>query len=208
METSNTLPEENKDTLKDEHWEEGSDEEEEEQKTKVVAQPKRPLLKDKNGEIIINKLDTYIEPTKAVKEARGDTRMANRYNFGELSFDEDEEEEEEETSQHEESAEETKKKKNKSVKKTQAEDLDDLLKEFGVEAKTEAPKVKEPKPKKVKTEETVEKEPKPEGEAEVKKKKKKAAAKPKAASSHVNDLKREILERKEALKKKEKKKGI
>ncbi len=36
---------------------------------------------------IINKLDTYIEANKAVKEARGDNRTANKYDFGDLSFD-------------------------------------------------------------------------------------------------------------------------
>lgn len=213
METSNqpNLPEENKDTLKDEHWEEGSDEEEEE-KTKVPSQPKKVVQKDKHGEIIISKLDAYVEPTKTVKETRGDTKMTNKYNFGDLSFDEDEDEEEEEeekTGAVAEETEEKKKKKSKPVKKTQKGDLDDLLKEFGIEAKDEEVKTKEAKPKKVKTEQPAEsKEPKPEGEAESKKKKKKPATKTKTASSHVNELKREILERKEALKKREKKKGI
>lgn len=71
METQNIPKEE----LRDEHWEEvGSDaeQEEKEQVDKVVEKKveKKQLLKDKHGEIIINKLDAYVEPTKAVKEAR------------------------------------------------------------------------------------------------------------------------------------------
>jgi hypothetical protein len=34
--------------------------------------PKVPILKDKTGEILITKLEAYIEPVKAIKEARGD----------------------------------------------------------------------------------------------------------------------------------------
>ena len=37
----------------------------------IKKEPKKPILKDKTGEILITKLDTYIEPVKAIKEARG-----------------------------------------------------------------------------------------------------------------------------------------
>lgn len=43
----------------------------------MPKEPKKQLLKDKYGEIIINKLDTYVEPVKQVKEARGDTSIKN-----------------------------------------------------------------------------------------------------------------------------------
>jgi hypothetical protein len=92
------------------------------------------LVRDKHGEIVINKLDEYIEPTKGVREARGDVRLQNNYNFGDLSVDksEDEEDEEEEESEEEvETQEQQKKKKQKVEKKGNADDLDDLLKEFG-----------------------------------------------------------------------------
>jgi len=59
-------------------------------------QPMKQILKDKFGEIIITKLDTYVEPHKAVKEARGDVRLQNNYNFGDLSYEENEDEEEDE----------------------------------------------------------------------------------------------------------------
>ncbi len=45
---------------------------------------------------MITKLDEYIEPPKEIKEAKGDIRDANRYNFGALiNTDENDEEEEE-----------------------------------------------------------------------------------------------------------------
>ncbi len=39
----------------------------------IPKEPKKLILKDKYGEIIINKLETYVEPVKQIKEARGDT---------------------------------------------------------------------------------------------------------------------------------------
>ena len=36
---------------------------------------KKTYLKNQYGDIVINKLDTYIEPTKQIKEARGDTSI-------------------------------------------------------------------------------------------------------------------------------------
>jgi hypothetical protein len=206
--------------LKDENWHEyGSDAEQEdkEKKSDVPKEPKKVLLKDKFGEIIINKLETYVEPTKGVKEARGDNRMANRYDFGDLSFDSDDEEEEADEDHEEvEYEEETKKKHKAQNKKITNEDLDDIFKDLGIEVKTETVK-KENKPKKVKKEvpattttgENTNEEAKTEETKEAKKKKKKPAAADKTKkTSHVNELKRELIERKEALKKKEKKKGI
>ena len=34
---------------------------------------KKVYLKTKNGDIVIDKLDTYVEPTRQVRETRGDT---------------------------------------------------------------------------------------------------------------------------------------
>ena len=123
-----------------ENWDVYSDNEHNEEKKteskKEVKEPKKPILKDKYGEIIINKLDDYVEPVKQVKEARGDLRLRNNYNFGDLSIDEDESSEYEEKnddviSEEEPSDEEKPKKKKIVEKKKNQEDLDDLLKEFG-----------------------------------------------------------------------------
>merc|ERR1712032_879708 len=62
--------------------------------TEIKKEPKKPILKDKTGEILITKLEAYVEPVRAVKETRGDTRDTNKYNFGDLSVDESDEEEE------------------------------------------------------------------------------------------------------------------
>ena len=216
----------------EDNWEEyGSDNDNDEneishnkEETKIVEKvEKKTLIKDKHGEIIITKLETYVEPSKIVKEARGDVRLQNNYNFGDVSYDEsvEENEEDEEGEEVEEVVEEEeKKKKTKNVKKNN-EDLDELLKEFGIEAKVEN---KQPqkinKPKKIKENtqiiseenkkegETVNEEKKEEANADKKPKKKKATADKSKKASHISELKREILERKEALKKKEKKKGI
>ena len=220
-----------KDERHEDNWEEyGSDNEQDEkeishiqEETKIVEKvEKKILIKDKHGEIIITKLEAYVEPSKTVKEARGDVRLQNNYNFGDVSYDESDEEndENEDDVEVDEAEEEEKKKKTKHVKKNQ-EDLDELLKEFGIEAKVEN---KQPqqinKPKKIKentksnTEEnkkegdTVNEEKKEEANADKKPKKKKATADKSKKASHISELKREILERKEALKKKEKKKGI
>ena len=37
------------------------------------------LIRDVHGEILITKLDEYVEPEKVVKEAKGDIRDANNY---------------------------------------------------------------------------------------------------------------------------------
>lgn len=187
-----------------------------------VKESKKPILKDKNGDIIINKLEDYREPERPVKEARGDVRGASNYDFGDLSFEEeDEDEQETEKKEVYEDIEETgeekkqKKKKQKSTKKDRKEDIDDLLKEFGVdtsnieESKNKKAKAKKPKEELKEKEKEKENESGEDGkpkEKQAKKKKKKAEAPKK--TSHVNELKRELIERKEALKKKEKRKGI
>ena len=51
---------------------------------KPKKKEKPQLIKDEHGEILITKLDEYIEPEKVVKEAKGDIRDANIYNFGAL----------------------------------------------------------------------------------------------------------------------------
>jgi hypothetical protein len=90
-------------------------------------------LRDKHGEILVSKLEEYVEPTKQVREARGDVRLQNGYNFGDLSVDESEDEDEEDDAEESEEEEvvEQKKKKPKAEKKANAADLDDLLAEFG-----------------------------------------------------------------------------
>ena len=214
----------------EENWEEyGSDNEQEEKAAEhgevevksFERIEKKVLNKDKHGEIIITKLETYVEPSKIVKEARGDVRLQNNYNFGNVSYDESDEEIEEEEDENAEEVEEEeqKKKKTKNAKK-QNEDLDELLKEFGIEAKVEKKQPQQNnKPKKIKeivksnSEENkqdgdiVNEEKKEEANADKKQKKKKPTAEKTKKPSHLSELKREILERKEALKKKEKKKG-
>ena len=67
---------------------EDENEEEEKKEEKKKGKPKKikqDLIKDKNGEILITKLDDYIEPEKKVKEAKGDVRDANIYNFASKS---------------------------------------------------------------------------------------------------------------------------
>lgn len=72
------------------NWAELSEGEEEEQQKKVEnskisqtklnttpaqekpAEPKKTYLKTKTGDIVIDKLDKYVEPVKQIKEARGD----------------------------------------------------------------------------------------------------------------------------------------
>ena len=77
---------------KDVDWEEqASDDEEELENDKEKEnsenkenKPKREKIKKINGEIMITKLDEYIEPPKEVKEAKGDVRDANKYNLNTL----------------------------------------------------------------------------------------------------------------------------
>lgn len=56
-----------------ENWADLSDNEQETVPVKKEVekpQPKKPILKDKHGEIIINTLGEYVEPVKEVREAR------------------------------------------------------------------------------------------------------------------------------------------
>jgi aconitase A len=65
-------------------WDDKSEDEEEHQEekansvneeeihTEIKKSPKRAILKDKTGEILITKLEQYVEPTRAVRETRGD----------------------------------------------------------------------------------------------------------------------------------------
>lgn len=61
-----------------ENWDDYSDSEQQGEqekkgdKKKVSKEPKKAIEKDKYGNIIISKLDAYIEPIKGVKETRGD----------------------------------------------------------------------------------------------------------------------------------------
>merc|ERR1712032_1304892 len=123
--------------------------------TEIKKEPKKPILKDKTGEILTTKLEAYVEPVRAVKETRGDTRDTNKYNFGDLSVDESDEEEESTPVKEtvEEIVVETKKNKKQHHQKKNVvddQDLDSLLSEFGVEVKVEEKKVVEKKPKKEK----------------------------------------------------------
>lgn len=77
IETKEQINQENgkykiKKTLED--WNDYSDNEnqEGEKKQNKVQTEKKAILKDQYGNIIINKLDTYVEPTRQIREARGD----------------------------------------------------------------------------------------------------------------------------------------
>lgn len=93
-------------------------------------------MKDKHGEIIITKLEAYVEPHRGIREVRTDMKTKNNYDFGNLSVDEDDEDEKEEIQEKQEEDEEDveeigkSKKKNKKQEKKE-ENLDDLLAEFG-----------------------------------------------------------------------------
>ena len=88
-----------KEEIEENNWHEQSDEEEsEEEKKEEEPKTKKPkekqsLVRDKNGEILITKLDDYVEPEKQIKEAKGDIRDANIYNFSSLVKAEQDEEE-------------------------------------------------------------------------------------------------------------------
>ena len=94
---------EKKEDLEEKNWhdqasdEDESEEEEKDEKKEENQQkkPKQEIIKDKHGEILITKLDEYIEPEKQVKEAKGDIRDANIYNFSSLVKAEADEEEQE-----------------------------------------------------------------------------------------------------------------
>ena len=60
------------------------EEKKEEKKKEEPKKVKQKLIRDKNGEVLITKLDDYVEPEKKVKEAKGDVRDANIYNFASL----------------------------------------------------------------------------------------------------------------------------
>lgn len=103
-------------------------------KKSEIKEPKKHIVKDKHGEIIITKLEAYVEPVRAVKEVRTDMKTRNNYDFGDLSIDEDEEVDDtqqikEEIEDEEEEVEITKK-KNKKEKKQDA-NLDDIFAELG-----------------------------------------------------------------------------
>merc|ERR1712032_723450 len=122
----------------------------------IKKEPKKPILKDKTGEILTTKLEAYVEPVRAVKETRGDTRDTNKYNFGDLSIDESDSENEAQASNKEvevveEIVVETKKQKKQPKKQVKDDqDLDSLLEEFGVKVEVKEEKVVEKKPKKEK----------------------------------------------------------
>lgn len=196
--------------------------EEKEEETPKVEIVKEVFLKDKHGNICITHLGDYVEPSRGIKEARAN-ELAGNYNvFKDAVVYESDDDDEKNTGvsygEFISISNETKPKKDKKQKPKKGEDdgLDDLLKEFGVDniPQAQVKKVAEPKKKaevkpkpveEAKPAETKEKEAKTEEE----KTKKKAEEKKKAATkSHLDDAKREIKEKQEALKKKNKKKGI
>ena len=96
---------------------EGEDEEEEQKKEeqpKEEPKPKKVFLKNALGDILITKLDDYVEPPKEVKEAKGDVRDANKYDFSALIDHSDDEEEVKETQKEE------KKEKYSTIQKTKS----------------------------------------------------------------------------------------
>lgn len=213
----------NKEHMEDADWEEvvseGEEKNQNNEKTKAVKkQPKKEIFRDNRGEIVISKLDAYVEPQKTVKEVRGGEQISNKYDFGDLSFSDEEEPKqenviEENEEESDEDAEKTKSKKKKPAKKNK-EDLDDLLAEFGIETVAQEAKPKKVKAIKIKKVETVDAaagenkeatENKPEEESKKKKKTTDKTTGSKKASTHMNDVKRELLERKEALKKRQQK---
>lgn len=183
-----------------------------------IQEVKEVYQKDKYGNILITSLGDYKEPPKQVKGARAaDMNKHDNYSLFKdaLTHESDDDEDVKESIVLEEIMSiNTKQNKNKKAKKDDLDGLDDILKEFGVEhkPKEEAKKIKkekEIKPKEVKDakEEKHDKEDKNEKENEEKAKKKQTEKKPQV-KSHLNDAKREIREKQEALKKKNKKKGL
>merc|ERR1711957_509143 len=167
----------------------------------ITKSPKRAILKDKTGEILITKLELYVEPVRAIREARADNRDKNSYNFGDLSVEESSDEEDA-TPVKEAEVFVAEKKQKKQKKQVVEEDLDSLLADFGVKVEVEEKKVVVQKPKKEKKpveEKKVEEKDETKVDGEKKKNKNK--------SSHMADMKRDIQERKDALAKKERKKG-
>ena len=194
--------------------------EEEQPKIEII---KEVFLKDKHGNICITHLGDYVEPSRGIKEARANEMTGNYNVFKDAVVYESDDDDVKNTGvsygEFISISSETKPKKDKKQKPKKGEDdgLDDLLKEFGVDniPQAQVKKVVEPKkkaevkPKPVEEAKPVETKEK-EAKIEEDKAKKKAEEKKKAAptKSHLDDAKREIKEKQEALKKKNKKKGI
>jgi hypothetical protein len=192
-----------------------------------IEEPKIVYQKDKYGNILITSLGEYVEPPKKLKGLAANEVKSeyNVFSTANVEISDDDEEEitkvitEEEIYVADSKAGKAKdKKKATKQKHAVAGDLDDILKEFGVENK-----IKE-EPKETKKKDKVEKIPKekpkdekvdaenPVGEkkeeGDDKKKKKPAEKKSAPTKTHLNDARREIKEKQDALKKKQKKKGI
>jgi len=185
----------------------------------VIAEVKENYQKDKYGNILITSLGEYKEPPKQVKGARAaDMNRHDNYSLFKEVFthESDDEEEVKESVVLEEIMNINTKPQNKNKKGKKEEkldELDDLLKELGVEhkPKEEVKKVKkekENKPKEEKEDNSKKETTQGNPENEEKAKKKPAAEKKPQVKSHLNDAKREIKEKQEALKKKDKKRGI
>jgi len=201
------------------------DNEEEEQTEEVntkVTYVKEKLNKDRYGNIIIDKLGDYIEPTKTIKNSRQEDLVATKDKFAGIlkAASDDEGENSKKPADYseflyEQKEVQKKEQKNKKQNKKNVDDgLDDILKEFGVEVKVKEAPVK--KEKKVVEKKEIKKEETKEGEtketttgttAEPTKEQPKKKVVKTVTKSHLNDAKREILEKQEALKKKQKKQG-
>ncbi len=200
---------------KEEKWEHSDDEKENNEEDVQTNQvDDKPLFqapsykKDKFGNVLIEKLDDYVEPPKTIKAARTNefNNQGDMFEGIKVEVDNDEDNNLNTNSDlgsilvHN---------PKKAAKK---EEIDDLLKQFGIEQKEEEEQ-KTPKPKKVKeVKEKVEKKEEPKDNNNNKTEEKKEAPKKKVVKkvtndkSHLNEARREILERQEALKKKDKKK--
>ena len=206
----------------EEKWEHSDEEKEENKENKEENQnDDKPVYqapsykKDKLGNVIIDKLDDYVEPPKTIKAASNNefNNQVDMFEGIQVEIDNDDDNNTN-TNSDLGSILVNNKPKSKKVAKNQ-DNLDDLLKEFGIEQK-ENEESKTQKPKKVKevkeVKEKVEKKVEPKVETTDKTEEKKEAPKKKVVKkvtndkSHLNDARREILERQEALKKKDKKK--
>lgn len=202
-------------TKNEEKWEHSDDEKENNEEDVQTNQVEdKPLFqapsykKDKFGNVLIEKLDDYVEPPKTIKAARTNEFNNDGDMFEGIKVDVDNDDDNNLNTNSDLGSILVQKPK-KAAKK---EDLDDLLKEFGIEQKVEEEQ-KTPKPKKVKeVKEKVEKKEEPKENNNNKTEEKKEAPKKKVVKkvtndkSHLNEARREILERQEALKKKDKKK--
>lgn len=191
-------------------------EEEQKPEEKIVYQ------KDKYGNILITSLGDYVEPPKQIKGFnQGDIANSQFNAFANADVDISDSEDQggvilEETLASNTTDKKDKKKKQLKGKHAVADDgLDDLLKELGVEEvkkEVKQPEKKEKKQPQPQAEKKVEKPKEEQSDPEKKKeegeeKKKKPTEKKPAAKSHLNDQRREIKQRQEALKKKDKKKA-